>query len=81
MCAKFVPHRLTDEQKQQGLASCQDYIQTCQDNPSFLDSIFLIRKLKSELKGNRFQDVEDIRKNVTGELNAVLEAFADSSKP
>jgi hypothetical protein len=35
--AKFVPHRLTDERKQRRLASCQDCIQTCQDNPSFLD--------------------------------------------
>jgi hypothetical protein len=31
------------------------------------------------LKGKRFQGVEDIKKNVTAELNALpLEAFADS---
>jgi hypothetical protein len=35
--AKFVSHRLKDEWKQRRLASCQDCIQTCQDNPSFLD--------------------------------------------
>jgi histone-lysine N-methyltransferase SETMAR len=40
ICAKFVPHRLTDEQKEWRLTSCQDFIQTRQDNPSFLDCIF-----------------------------------------
>jgi hypothetical protein len=35
--------------------------------------------VKTALKGKRFQNVEDIKKNVTAELNAVpLEAFADS---
>jgi hypothetical protein len=34
--------------------------------------------VKTALEGKRFQDVEDIKKNVTVELNAVpLEAFAD----
>jgi hypothetical protein len=34
--------------------------------------------VKTALKAKRFQNVEDIKKNVTAELNAVpLEAFAD----
>jgi hypothetical protein len=34
--------------------------------------------MKTALKGQRCQDVEDIKKNMTVELNAVpLEAFAD----
>jgi hypothetical protein len=34
--------------------------------------------VKIALKGKRFQDVEDIKKNVMAELNAVsLEAFVD----
>jgi transposase len=37
--AKFVPHSLTEEQKQRRLTSCQDFIQTCQDNSSLLDCI------------------------------------------
>jgi hypothetical protein len=38
---------------------------------------FLFPTVKTALKGKRFQDVEDIKKNVTAELNAVpLEAFA-----
>jgi hypothetical protein len=39
---------------------------------------FLFPTVKTALKGKRFQDVEDIKKNVTAELTAVaLEAFAD----
>jgi hypothetical protein len=39
---------------------------------------FLCPTVKSALKGKRFQDVEDIKKNVTAGLNAVpLESFAD----
>jgi hypothetical protein len=38
--------------------------------------------VKTALKGKRFQDVEDIKKNVTAKLNAVpLKAFAEFSKP
>jgi hypothetical protein len=34
--------------------------------------------VKTALKGKRFQDVEDIKKNVKAELNAIsLKAFAD----
>jgi transposase len=36
ICAKFVPHSLTDEQKQRRLISCRDFIQPCQDSSSFL---------------------------------------------
>jgi hypothetical protein len=40
---------------------------------------FLFHKAKTTLKGKRFQDAEDIKKNVMTELNTVpLEAFADS---
>jgi hypothetical protein len=40
--------------------------------------IFLYPTLKTAFKGKRFHDVEDIKKNLTAELNAVpLEAFAD----
>jgi hypothetical protein len=39
ICTKFVPHSLTNEQKQWRITSSQDFIQTCQDHPSFLDCI------------------------------------------
>jgi histone-lysine N-methyltransferase SETMAR len=40
--------------------------------------LFLFPTVKTALKGKRFQEVEDIKKNVTAELNAVLfEAFAN----
>jgi hypothetical protein len=39
---------------------------------------FLFPTVKTAPKGKRFQDVENIKENVTAELNAVpLEAFAD----
>jgi hypothetical protein len=44
MCAKFVPHRLTDQQKQRRLASHQGYIQTWQDKRSFLHFVFSFLK-------------------------------------
>jgi hypothetical protein len=65
ICAKFVPHRLTGGQKQRRLTSCQDSTHTCQDNPSFLDFMFLFPKVKTALKGKWFKDVKDINKNVT----------------
>jgi hypothetical protein len=49
-----------------------DFIQTCQDNPSFLCCIFLFPEVKTALKGKRFQDNEDMKKNVLVELNAIL---------
>jgi hypothetical protein len=36
---KFVPHRLTDEQKQRSFTSCQGFMQICQGNPNTLDCI------------------------------------------
>jgi hypothetical protein len=54
-----------------GDTSCQVFIQTSQDNPSFHDYIFLHPQRK------RFQDV-DIKKYVTVELTGVsLEASVD----
>jgi transposase len=39
---------------------------------------FPFPKMKIALKGKRFQDVEDIKKNVTAKLNALLsETFSD----
>jgi hypothetical protein len=49
--------------------------------PVFLIA-FLFPKVTTALKGKRFQDAEDIKKNVTANLNALpLEAFAEFSKP
>jgi hypothetical protein len=46
-----------------------------------LADFFLFPTAKTALKGKRFQDVEDIKKNVKAERNAVpLEAFADCFK-
>jgi transposase len=40
ICAKYALRSLTHEQKQRRLTLCQDFIQTSQDNPNLLDSIF-----------------------------------------
>jgi hypothetical protein len=77
ICAEFLLHRLTDDQKQRRLTSCQDLIQTCQDNSSFLYCSFLFPKVKTALRRKMFQDVEGIKENVTPKLNTVpLEVFA-----
>jgi hypothetical protein len=42
---------------------------------------FRFRMVKNSLKGMGFQDVEDIKKNVTADLHAVpFQAFADCSQ-
>jgi hypothetical protein len=35
ICAKFLPHNLTDEQKKRRLTSRQDFVHTCQNKPRF----------------------------------------------
>jgi hypothetical protein len=36
-CVKFVPHSLTDEQEKHRITIYEDFIQTCQTNPHFLN--------------------------------------------
>jgi hypothetical protein len=52
---KFFPSRLTGEQKQRRLTSCQNFFQTCQGSPNFLIEFFsfLRWKLPSEERGFR----------------------------
>jgi hypothetical protein len=40
ICAKFVPHRLTDEQKKRRLTSCQDFMQIFKTVPDFFVAFF-----------------------------------------
>jgi hypothetical protein len=57
--------------------SFQGFIQSCQGNSCFLYCNFIFPKVKSAFRGKSFHDVEDVKKNVTDELNAVpLEAYA-----
>ena len=39
ICARFVPHMLTDEQKQTRMEISGDYIDMCDWNPHFLETI------------------------------------------
>jgi hypothetical protein len=58
---KFIPNRLTDEQKQWGFTSCQDFIQTYHDNTNFLEYIFLFPKVKTALKERGFRMLKTLR--------------------
>jgi hypothetical protein len=60
ICAKFVPHRLTDEQKQRRLTSRQGFIQTCQDNPSLILHFFF-SKVKTGEPGYRSRYSDQLR--------------------
>lgn len=39
VCARFVPHQLTEDQQIARVAHCRDIIQTAENDPDFLDSI------------------------------------------
>ncbi|KAJ8946156.1 hypothetical protein NQ318_004407, partial [Aromia moschata] len=39
VCAKLVPKMLTDDQKARRVETCQELLDTCEDNPAFLDDM------------------------------------------
>ncbi|GBN79472.1 hypothetical protein AVEN_131700-1 [Araneus ventricosus] len=39
ICARFVPHKLSDEQKQHRMQTSGDFIDACDRNPQFLETI------------------------------------------
>ncbi|KAJ8947218.1 hypothetical protein NQ318_001504 [Aromia moschata] len=39
VCAKLVPKVLTDDQKARRVETCQELLDTCEDNPAFLDYV------------------------------------------
>ncbi|KAJ8958599.1 hypothetical protein NQ318_016320 [Aromia moschata] len=39
VCAKLVPKVLTDDQKARRVETCQELLDTCEDNPAFLDDV------------------------------------------
>ncbi|GBL75936.1 hypothetical protein AVEN_234267-1 [Araneus ventricosus] len=39
ICARFVPHKLSDEQKQHKMETSGDFIDACDRNPQFLETI------------------------------------------
>jgi hypothetical protein len=68
-----------------GIEDISGQIRCCEDKAPTLFScsrtsgLFVFPMVKTSIKGKRFRDVEDIKKNETAKLNAVpLEAFADS---
>ncbi|GBN33688.1 hypothetical protein AVEN_259780-2-1, partial [Araneus ventricosus] len=41
ICARFVPHKLSDEQKQHRMETSGDFIDACDLNPQFLETIVI----------------------------------------
>ncbi|KAJ8934632.1 hypothetical protein NQ318_001680 [Aromia moschata] len=39
VCAKLVPKVLTDDQKARRVETCQERLDTCEDDPAFLDDV------------------------------------------
>ena len=69
--SECVLHLLNDDQKQNWLGMCKNLqYQTTKDS-SFLSDIFLFQKMKSQLKGRKFQDTVKIQV----EFQVVLESI------
>ena len=67
VAAKFVPRLLTEEQKQNRVTVSQDLL----DRSNTDENFSLLQKLKSTLKGRRFQTVEEIKENSLQDLRAI----------
>ena len=69
--AKFTPRLLQQEQKEHGAAVANDLVQTTTNEPDLVPwNFWLFPKLKSTLKGKRFQTVNEIQENTTRKLMA-----------
>ena len=69
--AKFTPRLLQQEQKEHGAAVANDLVQTTTNEPDLVPwDFWLFPKLKSTLKGKRFQTVNEIHENTTRKLMA-----------
>ena len=70
--AKFIPWLLRPEQQEHRAAVANDLIQTATHEPDLVPCNFwLFPKLKSPLKGKRFQSVDEIQENTMGQLMAI----------
>ena len=70
--AKFIPWLLLPEQKEHRATVANDLIQTAINEPDLAPCNFwLFPKLKSPLKGRRFQTVNEIQENTAMQLMAI----------
>ena len=74
VAAKFVPCLLSEDQRANRLDVCREmkdkwkFIQTvCPKSPNF----FLFPRMKRDLKGKRFQNVEEVREKMMEALKAI----------
>jgi hypothetical protein len=75
--AKFVPRLLTDDQKENRVEISQELLVNA--HPPYSPDLdpaefFLFPKLKTILKGRRFQTMEEIQENAIRELRAITES-------
>ena len=77
--AKFVPWLLPPETTEHHTAVINDLIQTATNKPDLASCYFwLFQKLKSPLKGKKFQIINQIQKNRMGQLMVIpTEDFAE----
>ncbi|PNF32543.1 hypothetical protein B7P43_G02463 [Cryptotermes secundus] len=88
VAAKFVPKLLSPGQQQLSLEVAQDVLDCASRDPEFLKTVitgspgmapcdfWLYPRLKTPLKGSRFDSCEDIIQNATTQLHAITkEAF------
>ena len=69
---KFIPWLLLPDQKEHSAAVADDLIQTTASEPDPAPcDLWLFPKLNSPLKGKRFQTVDEIQENMTGQLMAI----------
>ena len=69
--AKFVPRVLTDDQKENRVEISQELLHPPYSPDLAPADFFLFPKLKTTLKGRRFQTTEEIQENATIELRAI----------
>ena len=70
--AKFILQFLLPEQKDHYASVAKDFIQTAINEPDLVPcDLWLFPKLKSPLKGNRFQTIDDIQENTMGQLMVI----------
>ena len=80
--AKFILQFLLPEQKVHHVVFANDLIQTATNEPDLVPCNFwLFQKLKSSLKGQRFQTTNEIQENMMGQLMAIpTKDFAEYSE-
>jgi len=74
VAAKFVPLLVSKDQTANRLDVCREMKDQLKTNPDFVQNhhiFFLFPRMKRNLKGKRFQNVEEVREKTTEALKAI----------